>query len=172
MTFLDPYCTSDCPLVAAYLVGLERVLQRAQLANRVEFVTFNVDPSHTGPKTMAAFMRQYGWNPRDLHWQYLTGTPSQVRQVVTGGFHASYEMVPEAVAEQEAKAAEKQGLYSAQPQVVNPLARKADPGYEVTHSDALIVVDGRGRIRHVFQQGARVSDADMMSVIHALLQQR
>ncbi|MGH8128348.1 MAG: SCO family protein [Gammaproteobacteria bacterium] len=169
VTFLFPYCTDYCPLIAAHLVSLEQALKTAQLADKVQLVAFNVDPAHTGPKIMAAFMRQYGWDPHDTHWQYLTGTPQQVRQVVTGGFHADYEQVPEAVADRQAAVAEKQGLYTPPPEIVNPLASKAKPDYDITHNDSLMLVDGHGRIRRIFPEADRVSDSDLVSAIRRLL---
>lgn len=172
VTFLFPYCTDYCPLIAAHLVSVERALAAAQLAGRVQLVAFNVDPAHTGPKVMAAFMRQYGWNPKDTRWQYLTGRPGQVRQVVTGGFHVDYEQVPEALADEQARKAEKQGLYSPPPEVENPLAHAADPDYDVTHNDTLILVDGKGRIRRIFSEADRVSDSDLVSAIRELLRER
>lgn len=172
VTFLFPYCTDYCPLIAAHLVSVERALEAAQLAGRVQLVAFNVDPAHTGPKVMAAFMRQYGWNPEDTHWQYLTGRPDQVRRVVTGGFHVDYEQVPEALADQKAGEAEKQGLYSPPPKVENPLAHAADPDYDVTHNDTMILVDAKGRIRRFYDEADRVSDSDLVSAIRRLLRER
>lgn len=169
VTFLFPYCTDYCPLIAANLVSLERALKAAQLVDKVQLVAFNVDPAHTGPRVMAAFMRQYGWNPDDTHWQFLTGSPSLIRQVVTGGFHVDFEQVPEAVADHQAAVAEEQGLYTPPPEVVNPLARKARPDYDVTHNDSLMLVDARGRIRRIFPEADRVSDSDLLSAIRRLL---
>lgn len=171
-TFLFPYCTDYCPLIAAHLVGLERALQTAGFANRVQLIAFNVDPAHTGPKVMAAFMRQYGWNPQNTRWQYLTGTPDLVRQVVTGGFHVDYERVPEAVADAQARKAEQQGLYTPPPEVSNALAAKARPDYDVTHNDSLILVDPQGRIRRVYPEADRVTDQALVADIRSLLPSR
>lgn len=170
VTFLFPYCTDYCPLIAAHLVGLEQALKAAGLAERVQLVAFNVDPAHTGPQVMAGFMRQYGWDPRDTHWQYLTGTPGEVRQVVTGGFHIDYEQVPESLADAQAEKAEKQGLYNPPPEVSNALAAAARPDYDVTHNDSLILVDPQGRVRRVYAEADRVRDSDLIADISALLE--
>jgi len=170
VSFLFPYCTDYCPLIAAHLVSVERALAAAQLQNRVQLVAFNVDPAHTGPKVMAAFMRQYGWDPENTRWQFLTGDPDRVRDIVTGGFHVDYEQVPEALAESRAEAAEKQGLYSPPPEVENALAHAARPDYDVTHNDSLVLVDAQGRIRRIYAEADRVSDSDLVSAIRRLLQ--
>lgn len=169
VTFLFPYCTDYCPLIAAHLVSLEKALEKAHLADRVQLVAFNVDPAHTGPKVMAAFMRQYGWDPADTRWQYLTGTPARVREAVTGGFHVDYQRVPESVADSQAEKAERQGLYTPPPEVSNALAAKARPDYDVTHNDALILVDPRGRIRRIYAEADRVPDSALVGVIRRLL---
>lgn len=169
VTFLFPYCTDYCPLIASHLVGLEQALSAAGLADRVQLVAFNVDPAHTGPQVMAAFMRQYGWNPRDTHWQYLTGSPGAVRQVVTGGFHIDYEQVPESVADSQATKAEKQGLYTPPPEVSNALAAAAHPDYDVTHNDSLILVDTKGRVRRIYSEADRIRDSDLIPDIRSLL---
>ena len=169
VAFLFPYCTDYCPLIAAHLVGLEQALKAAGLADRVQLVAFNVDPAHTGPQVMAEFMRQYGWDPRDTRWQYLTGDPDEVRRVVTGGFHVDYEQVPESVADAQAEKAEKQGLYHAPPAVSNALAAAARPDYDVTHNDSLILVDPQGRLRRVYAEADRIPDSELIADISALL---
>ena len=169
VTFLFPYCTDYCPLIAAHLVGLERALKAAGLANRVQLVAFDVDPAHTGPQVMARFMRQYGWDPRDTRWQYLTGTPAEVRKVVTGGYHIDYEQVPESLAKAQARKAEKQGLYNPPPEVSNALAATARPDYDVTHNDSLILVDPQGRVRRIYSEADRVPDSELIADISALL---
>ena len=102
-------------------------------------------------------MRQYGWDPEDTRWQFLTGSPKAIRSVVTGGFSVDYERVTEAEEAAEEAAAKTQGRFVPEPVVANPLAEKADPGYDVVHNDALVVVDPRGRVRAVFDEAARLS---------------
>lgn len=168
VTFLFPYCTDYCPLIASHLVSLAQALAAAGLAGKVQFVAFDVDPAHTDPAVLAAFLRQYGWNPEDTRWQFLTGSPAAIRRVVTGGFHVDYEQVPEALAERQEAAAQRAGLYAPPPRVENSLAQKARPDYDVTHNDALVLVDARGRIRRVYQDADRLSDATLVAAIRYL----
>jgi protein SCO1/2 len=169
VTFLSPYCTSYCPLIAFNLMSLERVLEEAGLADRVQLVAFDVDPQRTGPATMAAFLAQYGWDPRDTRWQFLTGTAEQVRTVVTGGFFIDYGVETEAQQSAEERAARREGRFVPQPEVANPLAARAAPDYDVVHNDALVVVDPQGRMRVIFDQADRVSNTELMGVIRHLL---
>lgn len=168
VTFLFPYCTTYCPLIAAHLVGLENLLKIARLQDRVQIVAFDVDPAGTGPAQMRAFLKEYGWNPRDLRWQYLTGSPAVIRKIVTGGFHIAYEKVP-AGADAEAALGPEQ---TPQPEVVNPLAERAKVDYDISHNDALILVDPKGRVRHIYTQADVVSNAELLARIQALLGRR
>jgi len=164
VTFLFPYCTTYCPLTAAHLVGFENLLRTAGLQNRVQIVAFDVDPAGTGPGQMRAFLKEYGWDPKDLHWQYLTGAPKAIRHVVTGGYHIAYTKTSDDDGDQPRGPEE-----TPQPTVVNPLARKAHVDYDITHNDALVIVDARGRIRKVYDQADTVSGQQLLAAIHPLL---
>ncbi len=163
VTFLFPYCTTYCPLIAAHLVGLENVVRLAGLQDRVRIVAFNVDPGGTGPRQMRAFLKEYGWNPRDTHWEFLTGKPQAIRRVVTQGYHIAYQKV--ANGEDSAQGPE----LTPQPEVVNALAAKAQVGYDIAHNDGLAIVDPQGRIRKFYTQADVVSNERLFAVIQALL---
>lgn len=160
VSFLFPYCTTYCPLVAAHLVSFANLLEQTGLADQVQLVSFDVDPGNTGPEEMRAFLQEYGWNPQDLRWQFLVGPPAEVRRVVTGGFAIEYQRVAGADSETASP--------GAPPPVANPLAQKAKPDYDVTHNDALVVVDPQGRIRRIFDQADRIPDDQLLSVVQAL----
>ncbi len=168
VTFLFPYCTTYCPLIAAHLVGFEHTLARAGLQNKVAIVAFDVDPVGTGPAQMRAFLKEYGWNPRDRHWQYLTGKPREIRHVVTDGFHVAYQKVSDN-APQSANDQDSRTALTPQPTVVNPLAEKASPGYDITHNDGLEIIDQQGRIRRLYDDADVVSNQQLMRVVKALL---
>ncbi|MEJ2685766.1 MAG: SCO family protein [Gammaproteobacteria bacterium] len=166
VTFLFPYCTTYCPLIAAHLVGLEHLLRAAGEQSQVQIVAFNVDPSGTGPRQMGAFLREYGWNPSDLHWQYLTGDPDKIRHVVRDGFHIAYQRV----SDQHTPAASRSGpAQTPQPEVINTLADSAHAGYDITHNDGLVLVDARGRIRRIYDQADVVSNRRLLKAIQSLL---
>ncbi|MGH6990329.1 MAG: SCO family protein [Stellaceae bacterium] len=170
VTFLFPYCNTFCPIIAAHLVGFENMLARTDLANRVEVVAFNVDPADTGPKQMRAFLRQYGWNPSDPHWQYLTGRPAEIRKIVTGGFHVSYEKVIDSGSgSDQASPALAVAGSDPQPIVANPLADKAHVNYDITHEDTLLVVDGKGRVRAIYDQADAVGKWALLQKVRAIL---
>lgn len=169
VTFLFPYCTSYCPLIAIHLIGLESELRSAGLARRVQIVAFNVDPAHTGPRQARTFLAQYGWDPTDTAWQFLSGTPSATRHVVRDGYHVYYRQVSEAAERADAASQKANGSYIPQPTVLNPLARAADPDYDVSHNDTLVLVGVHGRIRWVSTEADRVTDAHLVGLIRRLL---
>ena len=166
VTFLFPYCTTYCPLIAAHLAGLESTLKLARLQDKVEIVAYNVDPAGAGPAQMRAFLKEYGWNPKDPGLQFLTGTPQQIHRVVGAGYHVDYEKVPDG--------ADPGGgpELTPQPEVVNELAAQANVKYDIVHNDALEIVDPQGRIRKLYSQADVVSTARLLSAIKSLLPPR
>lgn len=166
VTFLFPYCTTMCPLIAAHLTNFENgTLRPAGLADKVVIVAFDIDPRNTGPREMRAFLAQYGWNPTDTHWQYLIGTPPEIRRVVSHGFGVWYKRVS-----LSSKATDNQansGLV--QPDVANQLAAQSHADYDIVHNDILEVVDGRGRVRKVFENADTVGSQQLLTVVQALL---
>jgi protein SCO1 len=153
VTFLFPYCTTYCPLIAAHLIGFEHLLAQSHVQDRVEVVAFNVAPAAVGPKQMSEFLQQYGWNPANPHWQFLTGTPAEIRHVVTGGYHVAYQRVADTGSDAEVVLSDQ----APQLAVANPLAERVKPDFDISHNDAIEIVDGRGRIRKIYD------DADVVS---------
>jgi len=167
VTFLFPYCTSYCPMIAAHLVGFEHILESAGLRDQVQLVAFDVDPAGTGPQQLRSFQREYGWDPQDLHWQFLTGKPDAIRRVVTGGYHIAYRKVSDEETESQKAAAARQ---TPQLSVVNHLSEKANVDYDVTHNDGLVIVDGQGRVRVIHDQADTLSGRELYREVQALLQ--
>ncbi len=71
LTFLDPVCTSDCPLIAQSFHRADRML--GAQASQVEFVAIVANPIYRSVPTVDAFDRQEGL--QDVrNWLYLTGS--------------------------------------------------------------------------------------------------
>ncbi len=79
VTFLDPVCSSECPLIAAQLASADRAL--GTLAAHVEFVAIDSNPAfHTVPD-VDAFTRSHGL--ADLpNWHFLCGEPAYTQGVL------------------------------------------------------------------------------------------
>jgi protein SCO1 len=169
VTFLFPYCTNYCPLIAAQLAKFEHARERDGLANRVQIVAFNVDPNGSGPKQMRAFMNEYGWDPSDTHWQYLTGTAAEVHRVVRDGYMVYYQRESLAEEAHDEAIEKKEGTYVAEPDVKNTLADEAHVNYDIVHNDLLEVVSPNGEIVKIFDDAEKVRAQDLLVVVRALL---
>lgn len=165
VTFLFTYCRGYCPLIAHNFMTLERLLETAGLADQVQLIAFNVDPENTGPAQMKAFQQQYGWNPENHRWEFLTGSSKEIRHIVTDGYFVYYTKVSE---EDEAGDGPEEGSIP-EPVVENKIADDAGADYDIVHNDVLAIVDTDGRIRKVFQDADRVTDEQILEVIHQLL---
>jgi cytochrome oxidase Cu insertion factor (SCO1/SenC/PrrC family) len=76
LTFLDPVCVTDCPLIAQ-----EFRLAGQQLGStRVELVAVNLNPLYSSLAYLQAFDRQEALTTVP-NWLYLTGSPAQLRTV-------------------------------------------------------------------------------------------
>ena len=169
VTFLFPYCRGYCPLIAHNFVSLEQLLKASRIADKVQLISFNVDPESTGPAQMKTFQQQYGWNPEDNHWEYLTGNPEELRRIVTGSYQINYQKVSDDIQDQEVEKAKNEGTYIPEPVVSNKLADEAHAEYDIVHNDALVIVDTTGNIRKIFDSAERVSDQQLIDIIYQLL---
>jgi cytochrome oxidase Cu insertion factor (SCO1/SenC/PrrC family) len=76
ITFLDPVCTSDCPVIADEFKQASQRL--ASERGRVDFVAVDANPRYISPDYLAAFTRQDNLQTVS-NWLYLTGTLPQLR---------------------------------------------------------------------------------------------
>lgn len=169
VSYLFPYCTTYCPLAAATLAQTERLADHAGLTGKVAFVAFNVDPEGADHEQLAAFLRQEGIDPDDPAWHYLTGSPAQIRQIVTGGFHIFYQKV--SLAEEERTEAEQKasGDYTPQPTLPNALAEQAHVDYDIVHNDAIEIVDPHGTIQAIFSSASATTAGQIFAAVQDAL---
>jgi cytochrome oxidase Cu insertion factor (SCO1/SenC/PrrC family) len=78
MTFLDPVCTSDCPIIGAEFKEAGVLLGSAD--KDVELVAIVANPIYRSVEFTRAFDREEGLNTVP-NWLYLTGSVSQLTQV-------------------------------------------------------------------------------------------
>jgi cytochrome oxidase Cu insertion factor (SCO1/SenC/PrrC family) len=78
LTFLDPVCTSDCPLIAQEFRQADQLL--GGQSRQVELVAVVTNPVYNQPEYTAAFDRQEHLNSLP-NWQYLTGSVAQLKKV-------------------------------------------------------------------------------------------
>jgi cytochrome oxidase Cu insertion factor (SCO1/SenC/PrrC family) len=78
VTFLDPVCSDECPLIANQLALADRAL--GALSSRVEIVAIDSNPLFTGVPDVAAFTTSHGLD--DLtNWHFLAGSATELQRV-------------------------------------------------------------------------------------------
>jgi cytochrome oxidase Cu insertion factor (SCO1/SenC/PrrC family) len=80
LTFLDPVCTSECPLVANQLALADRAL--GALARQVEFVAIDTNPVFHLVSDVDAFTQSHGLGALP-NWHFLCGTPDALEAVLS-----------------------------------------------------------------------------------------
>jgi cytochrome oxidase Cu insertion factor (SCO1/SenC/PrrC family) len=78
LTFLDPVCTTDCPVIAAEMRVADAML--GSKAHDAELVAVVANPTYTSLAYTRAFDLQLGLNTVP-NWLYLTGSVSQLATV-------------------------------------------------------------------------------------------
>ena len=80
VTFLDPVCSDDCPIIAHQIAAADRAL--GSLAERVKIVAIDTNPIFHRVEDVAAFTMSHGLG--DLpNWHFLAGTPTQLEDVLS-----------------------------------------------------------------------------------------
>jgi len=78
LTFLDPVCTTDCPIIAQEFRAADSML--GAKAGSTELVAVVANPTYTSTAFTSAFTRQEGLD-QVPNWLYLTGSLSQLTSV-------------------------------------------------------------------------------------------
>ncbi len=79
ITFLDPVCSSECPLIAGQLATADRAL--GSLASRVEFVAIDTNPLFHSVSDVAAFTESHGMSGLS-NWHFLCGETAYTQGVL------------------------------------------------------------------------------------------
>ena len=77
ITFLDPVCTTDCPLIAQEFLAADRALGPA--AKNMAFVAVVANPVYHSVAAVQAFNRAEGLSAV-ANWSFLTGSLSQLQR--------------------------------------------------------------------------------------------
>jgi cytochrome oxidase Cu insertion factor (SCO1/SenC/PrrC family) len=78
VTYLDPVCTTDCPVIAQEFKQADSLLGAE--ARDVDLVAINANPLYRSPADLRAFDRQERLE-RLPNWVYLTGSVGRLRQL-------------------------------------------------------------------------------------------
>ena len=161
VSFLFPYCSTYCPYTTHQLLTVENRLTAAGLADKVHFTAFNLAPADSGPSDMASYLKQYGVDPADPHWSFLTGSQSEVDAAVRGGYGLQYERIP-------LDAGGPNGA-DAVPVQPNALADAKHVNFDIAHNEVINLVGGDGVIRGAFDHVVDVTTDELYGAITKLL---
>jgi cytochrome oxidase Cu insertion factor (SCO1/SenC/PrrC family) len=78
LTFLDPVCTSDCPIIAQEFRQADQMLGAE--SKRVELIAVDANPRFIAPADLAAFDEQENL-VHVPNWLYLTGSKAQLQHI-------------------------------------------------------------------------------------------
>jgi cytochrome oxidase Cu insertion factor (SCO1/SenC/PrrC family) len=79
MTFLDPVCTTDCPVIAQEFRAASQMLGPS--AGKVRFVAIAANPQYHSVQAIDDFDREEGLNAQS-NWLFLTGSTSTLGSVL------------------------------------------------------------------------------------------
>jgi len=75
LNFIDTSCPDLCPLHSERIAELQKMVDQAGLADRVEFVSITTDPERDTPELMMAYGARHGLAPGN--WRFLTSGPDR-----------------------------------------------------------------------------------------------
>ena len=78
ITFIYASCADTCPLLTAKMAALQARLG-ADVGSKVFFVSISVDPERDTPEVLRRYAQGHGVN--GTGWAFLTGTPTEIREV-------------------------------------------------------------------------------------------
>ena len=118
-------CQEICPITTGALLRVEHALVSAHLQNKVEIVEATIDPARDTPSRFVAYQSAFG-----VHWTLLTGTQANIDRLWSW-VGVYYQRVKEA-----------------KPPAINWQTGKPYT-YDLTHSDAVVVLDRSGNERFI-----------------------
>lgn len=133
--FIYTSCPDICPMLTTRMTELQGELRRAGLlGTEAVLLSISVDPGKDTPAVLAQYAAGRG-----ADWTFLTGNPTEIREVVSGGFKVG---------------AEKHEGHDG-------------TSYEVSHSGKIALVDPQGVIR-AYYDGEQLDPAHVLADIQKL----
>jgi protein SCO1 len=84
--FIFTRCPTVCPRLSKIMAKVQK--QTEALGDKVQLVSFSVDPEFDKPPVLAAFAKKFGAGPR---WSFLTGDVDNVKKTVVEGLKIGVE---------------------------------------------------------------------------------
>lgn len=121
-SFVFTSCRDVCPMITSRMARLrDRLEDEGLLGDRVRLVSFTVDPARDSPAVLREYAGRFGGSPPS-EWAFLTGErPDRIRAMIQEGFRLA---------------------------ATGPEREEGD--YQVSHSPRVLLVDGQGTIRGIY----------------------
>ena len=84
--FIFTQCAGTCPMMSMKMSELQITLMKNQ---RVQFISFSVDPENDTPETLSEYAKQYHAGER---WILLTGNKKDIYDITKQGFHLGIDI--------------------------------------------------------------------------------
>jgi Uncharacterized protein SCO1/SenC/PrrC, involved in biogenesis of respiratory and photosynthetic systems len=146
VNFVFTSCGMTCPMLTRRMKGVQDQLLEnftPEIQQKVQIVSFSVDPERDTPERLLAYAKEYGADAR--LWVFLTGPLSDITRTVVDGFKISMGKQPV------------------------PQQGEAEI-FEVVHGEKFVLVDAQGRIRGYYDSD-RSGIKRMLSDLKALLKE-
>ncbi len=128
--FIYTSCRDICPMLTARMRDLQERLRRENLlVDRVQLLSFTVDPAIDSPAVLNAYAERFGADASA--WRFLTGPEQKLVPLIVDDFHLGREVLPP-------KPGEQQG---------NGAGISPNAAYEILHGGRFVLIDPQGRIR-------------------------
>ena len=92
--FVFTNCVQLCPVLTPRMAEMQSLLEDdGVLGSGVVLLSISVDPEQDTPELLRAYAEGYGADHES--WRFLTGSPEDVREVITDGLKLGYSRVNE-----------------------------------------------------------------------------
>jgi cytochrome oxidase Cu insertion factor (SCO1/SenC/PrrC family) len=120
--FIYTNCADTCPLLTATMRSIqERLITEKLFPANVMLLSLTVDPERDSPTVLKEYSANVGANPEG--WKFLTGDRSALEETLVQGFKLPFRG----------------------PTPAGPLR----PGFEITHTNRVIVIDRANVVRGI-----------------------
>jgi protein SCO1/2 len=135
--FIFTTCPGPCPIISGNMALLQ---SRLAGDDRVQLVSFTVDPKDDTPAVLSAYADRLGASPQ--HWWFLTGPEKPLYDLIRNGFYQS---------------------------VQDNHGKKLEAGqFVVSHSTYMALVDGQGVMRGFYNGLSAGEQKSLLAGIHQL----
>ena len=135
--FIYTTCPGPCPIISS---SMARLQQKLTGDNRVQLVSFSVDPQDDTPAVLTAYANRFEADPQK--WWFLTGPKQQMFDLIQKGFLQSLQ--------------DNHGQHL------------ADGQFLVVHSTYMVLVDQHGTMRGFYSGLDPDSQSSLLEGIHQL----